>query len=107
MDESTVKNLREFYTPDMLDDWATYDPSGVEAYHKAVNSKIASAVVFGLDGIPLKAITQERYIMDGSFDAEAFSSGRYILAIGPAAEPGRTYSSLPSPSAGSTIHRCV
>lgn len=104
MDESTVKNLREFYTPDMLDDWATYDPSGVEAYHKAVNSKIASAVVFGLDGIPLKAITQERYIMDGSFDAEAFSSGRYILAIGPAAEPGRTYSSLPSPSAGSTIH---
>ena len=103
MDETTRENLRNFYTQDMLDDWATYDPSGVEAYQKAVDSGEASAIVLGMDGIPLEAVTQTQYVMQGSFDPEAFAGGDYILAVGPSADSGETYDLLPAPSVGSEV----
>lgn len=103
MDEQTVKNLQGFYTEEMLADWSTYNPSGAEAFHRAVDTGETSAVVFGMDGIPLQEVTKESYIMDGAFDAEAFSSGKYVLAVGPAIEQDETYPSLPVPSVGSAI----
>lgn len=103
MDEQTVKNLQGFYTEEMLADWSTYNPSGAEAFHRAVDTRETSAVVFGMDGIPLQEVTKESYIMDGAFDAEAFSSGKYVLAVGPAIEQDETYPSLPVPSVGSAI----
>lgn len=103
MDEQTVKNLQGFYTEEMLADWSTYNPSGAEAFHQAVDTRETSAVVFGMDGIPLQEVTKESYIMDGAFDAEAFSSGKYVLAVGPAIEQDETYPSLPVPSVGSAI----
>lgn len=103
MDEQTGKNLQDFYTEEMLADWSTYDPSGAEAFQKAVETGEINAVIFGMDGIPLEAVTEETYIMDGAFDAEAFAGGKYVLAVGPAIEPGEVYPSLPTPSVGSTI----
>lgn len=103
MDQQTAKNLQSFYTEEMLADWSTYNPSGVEAFHKAVDTGEMSAVIFGMDGIPLEAVTQEAYIMEGAFDAEAFASGNYVLAVGPAIEQDEVYPSLPVPSVGSTI----
>lgn len=103
MDEQTVKNLQGFYTEEMLADWSTYNPSGAEAFHRAVDTRETSAVVFGMDGIPLQEVTKESYIMDGAFDAEAFSNGKYVLAVGPAIEQDETYPSLPVPSVGSAI----
>ena len=41
--------------------------------------------------------------MDGTFDAEAFSSGNYVLAVGPAIDRMRFIPPLPVPSVGSTI----
>lgn len=103
MDEQTGKNLQDFYTEEMLADWSTYDPSGAEAFQKAVETGEINAVIFGMDGIPLEAVTEETYIMDGAFDAEAFAGGKYVLAVGPAIEPGEVYPSFPTPSVGSTI----
>lgn len=103
MDEQTRKNLQSFYTEEMLADWSTYDPSGVEAFHKAVDNGEMSAVIFCMDGIPLEAVTQEAYIMEGTFDPEAFASGNYVLAVGPAIEQDEVYPSLPAPSVGNTI----
>ena len=103
MDSGTVGNIRDFYTEEMLSEWASYDPAGVEGYRRAVESGEGSAVVFGLDGIPLEAATEQRYILEGSFDPEAFASGAYLLAIAPAVEPGRDYPVLPVPSAGSQV----
>ena len=34
-----------------------------------------------MDGIPLDAIVQERYLLSGSYDAEKFASGDYVLAV--------------------------
>lgn len=103
MDEQTAKNLQSFYTEEMLADWSTYDPSGAEEFHEAVDTGEMSAVIFGMDGIPLEAVTQEAYIMEGTFDPEAFASGNYVLAIGPAIEQDEVYPSLPAPSVGSAI----
>lgn len=103
MDEQTAKNLQSFYTEEMLADWSTYDPSGAEEFHEAIDTGEMSAVIFGMDGIPLEAVTQEAYIMEGTFDPEAFASGNYVLAVGPAIEQDEVYPSLPAPSVGNTI----
>ena len=84
IDDDTLKNLQNFYTEDALADWETYDAAGAGELRAALKSREASARVYGLDGIPLDAITQEPYILQGSFDAEAFASGDYVLAVGPA-----------------------
>lgn len=103
MDEQTLNNLKGYYTEEMLADWSAYDPSGPEEYRKAVETGETSAVTFGMDGIPLQAITQEKYIMDGVFDAKAFVTGKYVLAVEPAISQDEVYPQLPVPSIGSAI----
>ena len=103
MDEQTLNNLKSYYTEEMLANWSAYDPSGPEEYRKAVETGETSAVTFGMDGIPLQAITQEKYIMDGVFDAKAFVTGKYVLAVGPAISQDEAYPQLPVPSVGSAI----
>ena len=102
-DDQMAENLNSFYTEDMLADWSSYDPSGVDAFRQALDTRKMNAVVFGLDGIPLDTITQSQYIMQGSFDPDAFASGDYVLAIGPAVERDVVYPALPVPSVGSTV----
>lgn len=102
-DDQTTENLKGFYTEAVLTDWAGYDPTGVEAFHQAVDAQEMNAVAYGLDGIALDAATQTRYVMEGSFNPEAFSSGDYVLAVGPAVTKDETYPVLPVPSVGSTV----
>lgn len=102
-DDQTAGNLKGFYTEEMLADWAGYDPAGVEAFRRAVDTQEMNAVIFGLDGIPLDAVTRPEYRMEGSFDADAFSEGNYVLAVGPAVSMEETYPVLPVPSVGSTV----
>lgn len=103
MDEGTLQNVAAFYTEDKLADWETYDPTGAQALRDALAGGNASAVLYGLDGIPLDAITQSDCILEGSFDAAAFATGDYILAVGPSVERGTEYPVLPAPTAGSTV----
>lgn len=102
-DDQTAENLKGFYTEEMLADWASYDPAGADAFRRAVDTREMNAVVFGMDGIPLDTITRPKYIMEGSFDQNAFAGGEYILAIGPAISQGEEYPVLPAPSVGSTV----
>ena len=103
IDDATLENLKSFYTEEALADWETYDPAGAQELRTALENREASAVVFGLDGIPLDSITQEPYILQGSFDAEAFASGDYILAVGPSIDLESDYPVLPVPPAGDVI----
>ena len=103
VDDGTVENLKGFYTEENLEDWGRYEPEGPRAFQKAVDDREMSAVVYGMDGIPLDTITQSRYLMEGEFDREAFGSGEYILAIGPGIDIEREYDVLPAPSVGSAI----
>ncbi len=102
-DDQTKENLNGFYTEEMLNDWASYDPTGADAFRQAVDTQEMNAVVFGLDGIPLDAITQPEYLLDGSFDSDAFAGGDYVLAVGPAIRMGDAYPVLPAPSVGSSV----
>lgn len=103
LDEETARNIDNFYTEDMLKDWATYDPAGAEEVTAALQDRQAGAVLYGMDGIPLDTITQQQYLMQGEFDADAFSGGDYVLAVGPSADPDQKYSLLPAPSVGSQV----
>ena len=103
MDEGTLQNLAAFYTEDKLTDWESYDPQGAQALRSALVAGDGSAILYGLDGIPLDAITQNQYVLEGSFDAAEFASGNYVLAVGPSVELGAEYPVLPVPSVGSTV----
>ena len=84
MDEGTLQNVAAFYTEDKLADWETYDAAGAQQLRDVLETGDGSAILYGLDGIPLEAITQEQYVLEGSFDAAEFASGNYVLAVGPA-----------------------
>lgn len=103
IDEATLQNVAAFYTEERLADWESYDPAGAQALRDALSSGVASATLYGLDGIPLDTITQQQYLMEGSFDAAAFASGDYILAVGPSVEPGESYPVLPTSPVGSVV----
>lgn len=105
LDDETVQNIDAFYTQEILDDWATYDPSGSAQIKNAMESREAIGVLYGMDGIPLDAIVQERYLLSGSYDAEKFASGDYVLAVGPAIDSSdlKRYAALPVPTVGSSI----
>ena len=103
IDEATLQNVAAFYTEERLADWESYDPAGAQALRDALSSGRASATLYGLDGIPLDTITQQQYLMEGSFDAAAFASGDYILAVGPSVEPGESYPVLPTSPVGSVV----
>lgn len=103
MDEATLQNVAAFYTEERLADWESYDPAGAQALRDALSSGRASATLYGLDGIPLDTITQQQYLLEGSFDADAFASGDYILAVGPSVEPGESYPVLPTSPVGSVV----
>ncbi len=105
LDDQTVQNINTFYTKEILDDWAAYDPAGPAQIKKAIETRYAIGVLYGMDGIPLDAVTQERYLLSGSYDAEKFSSGEYVLAIGPAVDSAdaKSNAALPVPSVGSSV----
>lgn len=105
LDDETVQNIDAFYTQEILDDWAAYDPSGPAQIKNAMETREAVGILYGMDGIPLDAITHERYLLAGSYDAEKFAGGDYVLAIGPAidaTDPERN-AVLPVPAVGSSI----
>lgn len=103
LNDETVQNIDAFYTQEMLDDWATYDPAGPAQIENAKETHKAIGVLYGMDGIPLDAITQERYLLSGSYDAEKFASGDYVLVIGPAIDSIEKNAVLPVPTVGSSI----
>ena len=103
LDDGTAENIENFYTEDKMKDWASYDPHGAEQVTRALEERQAGAVLYGMDGIPLEVMTQQQYLMQGSFDPEAFAAGNFVLAVGPSAEPGEPYDLLPAPSAGSQV----
>lgn len=105
IDEQTLQNLNGFYTKDMLKDWATYDPTGPKALQQAMEEKQADIVVYGLDGIPLDTITQDQYLLAGSYDARQFAEGDSVIAVGPAIEKEEraSYQALPTASVGDKI----
>ncbi len=102
MDDKTAGNLAAFYDADRLKDWETYDPQGADGARISIQEKKATAVLFGADGIPLDAITQDHSILAGAFDAKAFASGEYCLAISPDVSAGKG-TVLPVPSVGTTV----
>lgn len=105
LDDQTIQNINGFYTKEMLDDWASYDPTGPAYVKNATETKKAIGVLLGMDGIPLDTITQEQYLLSGSFDGEKFATGDYVLAIGPAIDTAAkdSYAALPVPSVGGSI----
>ena len=102
VNEQTIANLQEYYTDDILAYWASYDPTGPESLQKLIDRKSTAAVVYGLDGIALDAYSKEEHVLSGSYDAEQFATGRYVLAAGLAVgnEEGKP---LPAPSVGDTV----
>ncbi|MDE6905179.1 MAG: ABC transporter permease [Lachnospiraceae bacterium] len=105
LDDETVQNIDVFYTQEMLDDWAAYDPSGPAQIKNAMETREAVGVLYGMDGIPLDTITHERHLLSGSYDAEKFARGDYVLAIGPAIDSTdlKRNAALPVPAVGSSI----
>lgn len=96
--KETGQNIMNFYTTEILEDFASYDPSfpvWKEGYDRALAGQECLFTIYGADGLILEAAASDDYILDGTFDMRKFGTGDYCLAIGPSIEPGNgapTYS---------------
>lgn len=85
-------NLQNYYSPERLEDFASYDPTFPEwkkGFDLAVSGAEVPCTVYGADGPVLEAAASGNYILDGAYDQEAFATGDYCLAIGPSIDPGK------------------
>ena len=89
LDEQTISNLQNFYHEERLAYWASYDPIGPEALLRSLEEKRAGCIAYGADGTVLEAYTATERLLDGSFDAVQFTTGKYALAIAPAGDEGQ------------------
>lgn len=99
----TENNLSTYYTPERLEEFASYDPSFPEwkkGFDLAVSGAEISCTVYGADGPVLEAAVSENYILNGTYNKEAFATGNYCLAIGPAIDSGND---IPTFSAGEKV----
>ena len=103
LSEQVRKNLSGYYTAERLELFASYDPT-FPAWKKGFDAVLTGqrvpCTVYGADGLILDAAAGADYILDGVFDREAFDTGRYCLAIGPAIDPGQ---GAPTWSVGETV----
>ena len=84
--------------------YASYDPSypqWKEEYDRALAGEAVPFTIYGTDGPVLEAAVSDPYILDGAWDEGAFSTGNYVIAIGPAAEEG---TGQPTFSVGETVN---
>ena len=102
-DETTLENIRAFYTEDMLAEWEAYEPGARTSVENSLNEKTVVATVYGVDGIPLEELAQEEYLLAGSFDAEKFSTGNYVLVSGASVDPAGKGTAFDTPSVGSSV----
>lgn len=103
LSEEAKNNFLSFYTKERLDEFASYDLTfsyWKEGFDAAVNGEEVPHTIYGADGLLLEAAASENYILDGTYDAEKFAGGDYVLAIGPSVEP---QTGLPSYSVGETV----
>lgn len=96
-------NLRNFYTQERLKEFESFDPTfpqWKETFDLAIAGNSIPITIYGADGLILEAATNNQYLLDGSFDAEQFATGNYVLAIGPSISPG---TGMPTYSVGESI----
>ena len=62
--------------------------NGKQGFDAAVGGEKCMYTIYGADGLVLDAAADNRYILDGAFDAERFATGQYCLSIGPSMTPG-------------------
>ena len=104
LSEEARNNFSGYYTKEILDDYASFDPSfpmWKEVFDSALQGNAVPHTIYGADGLILDAAASENYILDGSFDAEKFATGDYVLAIGPSTEP---QTGLPTYSVGEEVN---
>lgn len=105
MDVQTVQNLKDFCTSGLFDYIENYAPDTARAIRDAAMSEKVDTVMYGLEGIPLETIVQEQYLFSGTYNADEFATGNYVLAIGPASEKEEfeNGTALPTASVGEAV----
>lgn len=86
LSDNAVKNMKNYYTAEVLQEWASYDKAGAEGCEQTMETKEVRAEIWGIEGIPLESQTKESYLLNGTFDKDKFATGKYILAEGPGTE---------------------
>ena len=72
LSEKARNNFSGYYTKEILDDYASFDPSfpmWKEVFDSALQGNAVPHTIYGADGLILDAAASENYILDGSFDS--------------------------------------
>lgn len=83
LSQEAADNILSYYEKDgRLEYMDQTDPAWADSCRRAAGLKKSSCVVYGVDGLLLDVLGQERYLADGTFDAQKFKEGGYCMAVG-------------------------
>ena len=82
LSDNAVKNMKNYYTAEVLQEWASYDKAGAEGCEQAMETKEVRAEIWGIEGIPLESQTKESYLLNGTFDKDKFATGNIFWQRG-------------------------
>lgn len=77
---TALANIQTYYNADERLPYIEAADAGLaQSYHDMINSGECVAVLYGVDGLILDTFSEDRRILDGTFDKDRFQSGSYIL----------------------------
>jgi|GEM_PF-5648721 len=81
LSEQAMENIRGYYKQQDRLAPVEGDTEWMAGYNRATSGETDS-VVYSVDGLVLDELGKSQYLMDGTFDAEQFATGEYVMAIG-------------------------
>lgn len=102
LSEQALGNIRGFYetSQDALS-WLQEDAELWENYQNLIATATSAVTVYGSDGLTWDVLDDAMYLMTGSFDAERFAAGRYVMAVGVGTDDFSA--TMPTFSVGETV----
>ncbi|MDO4333946.1 MAG: FtsX-like permease family protein [Eubacteriales bacterium] len=102
---SALVNIQTYYNADdRLAYMEAADAGLARAYHDMIDSGECIAVLYGVDGLALDALSEEYRLLDGRFDEEKFQTGNYILAEAAAGAEESEKETQPTYSVGDRVN---
>lgn len=104
LSSKAYKNLIDFYEADKKErlNYMSYDTLWSQGYQNMRNTRTTSALIHGIEGIPLEVLTKSAYMIEGKFDQQKFSEGGYAIAEGVASDRDRS-KNQPTYGIGDTV----
>lgn len=82
--QKIINHITSYYEANNREiiNYMAYDVNWNQGYDKMVKSNQIAGIIYGIDGLVTESLVKGEHLLQGTFDAEKFNSGNYVIAQG-------------------------